>query len=206
MLNQLIEALAEYQVKPINQKKEYAVLLPLIYFENEWHILYEVRSEDVPQPGDVSFPGGAVEQGETYLNAAIRETTEELQIEAEQIQVLGEIDYIVNSQSTIRCFIGNLLISDWTKIQPNEEVAKLFTVSLNMLLTHPPKYYPLFFEMSQNDSFPFHRIRHGYEYQFSTQNRSIPFYDLSDENIWGMTAQFTHRFTEILKASQSPKD
>ncbi|TNY48422.1 coenzyme A pyrophosphatase, partial [Streptococcus pyogenes] len=45
------------------------------------------------------------------------------------------------------------------------------------------------------------RIRHGKDYQFSQQYRSIPFYENLEETIWGMTAQFTHCFIEILKKS-----
>ncbi|HJF16808.1 MAG TPA: NUDIX domain-containing protein, partial [Globicatella sulfidifaciens] len=101
MLNNIEQALINYQAKPISQKRIYAVLLPLIKVKNEWHVLYEVRSEQVPQPGDVSFPGGAVEANESLVQAAIRETTEELNISENQIQILGEIDYIVNAQATI---------------------------------------------------------------------------------------------------------
>lgn len=49
--------------------------------------MYEIRSQHVSQPGEVSFPGGRVEEGETYQQAAIRETVEELNIEPEQVHV-----------------------------------------------------------------------------------------------------------------------
>ncbi|WP_251004693.1 NUDIX domain-containing protein [Streptococcus equi] len=43
------------------------------------------------KPGEVSFPSGRVEEGETYQQAAIRETVEELNIEPEQVHVWGRL-------------------------------------------------------------------------------------------------------------------
>lgn len=203
MLNIIEQALISYQAKPISQKRIYAVLLPLIKVKNEWHVLYEVRSEQVPQPGDVSFPGGAVEANESLVQAAIRETTEELNISENQIQILGEIDYIVNGQATIHCFVGRLLIDDYQQITPNEEVAKIFSVSLKDLINHPPRYYQLASEIVPNEDFPFNKIRNGKQYRFSQHSNAIPFYDLTDETIWGMTAQFTHRFTQIITQNKN---
>lgn len=203
MLNNIEQALISYQAKPISQKRIYAVLLPLIKVKNEWHVLYEVRSEQVPQPGDVSFPGGAVEANESLVQAAIRETTEELNISENQIQILGEIDYIVNAQATIHCFVGRLLIDDYQQITPNEEVAKIFSVSLKDLINHPPRYYQLASEIVPNEDFPFNKIRNGKQYRFSQHSNAIPFYDLTDETIWGMTAQFTHRFTQIITQNKN---
>lgn len=175
MLNNIEQALISYQAKPISQKRIYAVLLPLIKVKNEWHVLYEVRSEQVPQPGDVSFPGGAVEANESLIQAAIRETTEELNISENQIQILGEIDYIVNAQATIHCFVGRLLIDDYQQITPNEEVAKIFSVSLKDLINHPPRYYQLASEIVPNEDFPFNKIRNGKQYRFSQRSNAIPF-------------------------------
>ena len=203
MLNNIEQALINYQAKPISQKRIYAVLLPLIKVKNDWHVLYEVRSEQVPQPGDVSFPGGAVEANEPLVQAAIRETTEELNISENQIQILGEIDYIVNAQATIYCFVGRLLIDNYQQITPNEEVAKIFSVSLKDLINHPPRYYQLASEIVPNEDFPFNKIRNGKQYRFSQRSNAIPFYDLTDETIWGMTAQFTHRFTQIITQNKN---
>ena len=54
-------------------------------------------------------------------------------------------------------------------------------------------------EVQASSDFPFERIRNGTDYRFNHYNRRVPFYDVTEENIWGMTAQLTHRFTEILK-------
>lgn len=191
--------LNQYQPKPLGESHQYAVLLPLIWQNQEWQVLYQVRSESVSQPGEISFPGGALEAGETYQSAAIRETMEELNLPETAIELLGEIDYIVYQNRSIHCFVGQLHIDDWHQLQPNQEVARLFTVSLERLKHQPPTYYQLEADVSSVNDFPFERIRNGKAYQFGHHKRAIPFYDDLEENLWGLTAQLTHRFTEILE-------
>ncbi|WP_174854800.1 NUDIX hydrolase [Streptococcus suis] len=202
MTDQLQALLKDYQPQPLGEKRSYAVFLPLVWSDNQWQVLYEIRSESISQPGEVSFPGGRVEVGETPQQAAVREVMEELNIQPEQIDILGEIDYLVLERSTVHCFVGRLNL-DWTTILPNEEVARIFTVPLSTLLTTQPVYYQLDSQIVPDCDFPFERLRGGVDYPFSHHKRSVPFYENLPENIWGMTAQFTHRFTEIVKNNLS---
>lgn len=188
-----------YQPQPLGVNRGYAVLLPLVWADEEWQVLYQVRSELVSQPGEVSFPGGSVEVGEKFAQAAIRETVEELLIEVEQVEILGEIDYLVFGASIVRCFVGQLHLEDWRQIEPNEEVGKLFTVPLSTLLETEPTYYSLMSQVIKEGDFPFERLRGGQDYPFNHQTRSIPFYEDLPENLWGMTAQFTQRFVELVR-------
>ena len=55
-----------------------AVLVPLVRQNGEYCLLYEIRSAAVRQPGEVCFPGGKRENGETAVQCALRETREEL--------------------------------------------------------------------------------------------------------------------------------
>ena len=43
-------------------------------------------------PGQMSFPGGRLEEGEDWADAALRETEEEVGIARESIEVLGRLD------------------------------------------------------------------------------------------------------------------
>ena len=193
--------LAKYIPKPLGEERRYAVLLPLVFDQasQSWHVLYHIRSEAISQPGEVAFPGGRVESGESYREAAIRETCEELNLKSDVIELWGEIDYFVYQDRTIHCFVGQLLIEDWQEIVPNEEVSRLFTVKLDTLLTEEPVYYALKSQFLGDSEFPFDRIRGGRDYQFGHLERHVPFYNGLTENIWGMTAMFTHRFVEILQ-------
>lgn len=199
MLGHIKEQLKGYQPKPLGQQRSYAVLLPLVYSDGEWQVLYQVRSEFVSQPGEVSFPGGQLEVGECFSQAAIREVVEELGVKEEQIYLWGEIDYLVFSDAMIRCFVGELQIEKWQDLVTSQEVARLFTVPLSTLVETSPTYYTLESCLRPENDFPFERLRGGREYPFSHHKRPIPFYETVSENIWGMTAQFTHRFIQILK-------
>ncbi|HEM6216241.1 TPA: CoA pyrophosphatase [Streptococcus suis] len=204
MTDQLQALLKDYQPQPLGEKRSYAVFLPLVWSDNQWQVLYEIRSESISQPGEVSFPGGGIDEGETAEEAAIREVIEELDIQQEQIELLGEIDYLVFGRSTIRCFVDRLHL-DWQTLQPNDEVARFFTVPLETLLKTAPVYYQLDSQIVPDCDFPFERLRGGVDYPFSHHKRSVPFYENLPENIWGMTAQFTHRFTEIINQKTSPR-
>lgn len=191
--------LAGYKAKPMGEERVYAVFLPLIWVDGEWQVLYQVRGQGISQAGEVSFPGGAVEVGESLEEAAVRETTEELCINSSQIELWGQIDYVVYPKRTIHCFVGQVFVEDWQEIQPNAEVERLFTVPLRYLQGHPPVYYTLDMAAQSNSSFPFERIEGGTNYQFSHYLRYIPFYEGLEENLWGLTAQFTHRFVEMIE-------
>ena len=79
-----------------------------------------MRSEHISQPGEISFPGGRVEDGETFQEAAIRETCEELNLVPNQIDIWGEIGYLIHQGRTIHCFVGKIKIENWEYIHPNE--------------------------------------------------------------------------------------
>ena len=51
-----------------------AVLLPAVIRDGEPNLLFEVRASNLPQGGEICFPGGALENGESSREAAVRET------------------------------------------------------------------------------------------------------------------------------------
>ena len=144
------------------------MLLPLIYDvkTDKYQILYQVRSEHISQPGEVSFPGGRVEDGETFQEAAIRETCEELNLTPDQIDIWGEIDYLIHQGRTIHCFVGKINIEKWEDIHPNEEVKRLFTVYVDTLLTEDPIYYKVTSILSDAKDFPFFLVKNREKYNF----------------------------------------
>ena len=197
MIDKIKQKLKDYEPKIYGNQKESAVLLPLIKVENEWHILYEVRSEIVSQAGDSSFPGGRVEAGETYEEAAVRETMEELNLKRENILVHGEIDFIASENITIHCFVGELISVAVENIHPNEEVEKIYTVPLTYLLENEPKYFSVNFNPILEKEFA-EKQEDEYEYTFSEHSQQIPYYEVADHSLWGYTANLTQRFVEII--------
>ena len=71
-----------------------AVLIPFVETEEGLSLLFEVRAGNISDPGEVCFPGGRIESGESPREAAVRETCEELGMRAENIEILGENDLL----------------------------------------------------------------------------------------------------------------
>ncbi|MGP6139350.1 MULTISPECIES: NUDIX hydrolase [unclassified Jeotgalibaca] len=199
MIDKIEEIINRHSSEPLGKKRKFSVMLPLIQRDGEWHILYEVRSKKISQPGETSFPGGAVEEGENFQEAAIRETMEELNVTRECIHVMGEIDYIVNEYAVIHCFVSKLDL-DFEEINFNEEVASLFTVPVRYLIDHRPTYYATKLLMEHPEDFPYHLIPNGRDYRFKAGEHLIPFYQLNGHSLWGYTANMTDHFIELITA------
>lgn len=202
-IDKIISKVEDYQPKPMDNKGEYAVLIPLILDDGQWEIIYEFRAMDLKrQPGEISFPGGRVEKGESFKQAAIRETMEELLIDRRNINLIGELNYLVsNGDYTIYCFMGLITGVDFNDIKPNkDEVDHIFTVPLEFLLNNSPDEYFLDLETKINDEFPYNLIPNGDQYKFSSSGKhSVLFYKYKDYNIWGYTAKMTRHFINIIK-------
>ena len=74
-------------------RSHYAVLVPLVEWQGRTHVLFEVRADTLrSQPGEVCFPGGRMEPGESPTECAFRETWEELGIPASAIRPIARLD------------------------------------------------------------------------------------------------------------------
>ena len=62
----------------------YAVLIPYVKTESGDALLLEIRSQKVRQPGEVCFPGGRMEPGETALDTIMQMFTD-MQIDSMRI-------------------------------------------------------------------------------------------------------------------------
>ena len=91
---------------PVNARPA-AVLLLLYPQAGQWHLPLIVRPLHMPDhAGQVSFPGGVIEPGETSREAALREFVEELGASADQFEVLGEL-------TPLYLFASNFQVIPW---------------------------------------------------------------------------------------------
>jgi peroxisomal coenzyme A diphosphatase NUDT7 len=185
----------------LDQLPKYAVLLPLVELNNETHVLFEVRAMTLRrQPGEICFPGGRIEKNDPHQqHTAIRETSEELGIDEDDITDIIPLDIMLNSTSNvIYPFVGK--INHFEKIKPNEfEVGEVFTVPLKFLLENEPEIYRIHFRIEPEENFPFDLIHGGRNYKWQDRHLDEYFYQYNGKVIWGITARILTNFLELLK-------
>ena len=181
----------------IERYKKFAGCIPLLETEEGWSLLFEVRSSRIGrQPGDVCFPGGKVEAGETPQEAAVRETCEELLVEADQIEVIGPMDILVEDGGMLLYTFGAVL-KDYRGTMSPAEVSQVFTVPLDYLLETEPELYFTTEYTVPDDNFPFDRIRGGRDYPWRKKREEMFFYTWKNWVIWGITARLLEAFLRV---------
>ena len=158
-----------------------AVLMPLV-MRGSWQVILTQRPETMPHhPGQISFPGGKVEAGETARGAVLRETEEEIGVKPEAIKLLGRLpSFNAVSQFRITPFIG--IVDPDVPILPDPyEVADAFETPLSFLMdaaNHTPRDITI-------DDTP-HRL---WDMPYTGADGIY-------RNIWGMTAMMMYRLYE----------
>lgn len=111
-----------------------AVLICMIWMKGEWHLLFSQRSMDLPvHSGQMSFPGGALESGETAEDAAKRETEEEVGIPRDRIEVIGRLDDVeTRSGYIVSPLVGTAPAGSEYILQPSE-VVEVFEIPMSAL-------------------------------------------------------------------------
>ncbi len=193
---------AHHTPQPIDIDNSYGVLIPFVKIDQQWHVLFEMRSSELRrQPGEICFPGGRLEINETAEQAAIRETCEELGISENDIKLIGPMDYLVTAFGDyLRPYVAVLEVSDIANIPFNrQEVGSVFTVPINHFIENAPDYHYVKNHISANDDFPYHRIGREKRYNWRGRDYSVLFYQYQDKVIWGMTAKIVERLCYYLK-------
>lgn len=197
------ERIAHHQVSPEGNYRYFSIFIPLMEIDGEIHLIYEVRAHHLnTQPGEVCFPGGALEPGETPADAALRETCEELGLAPEHLELYGEIDTLITPFGLIlKVFVGKIIDTAFEDIPySRDEVESIFSVPLDFLQECPPEEHILEAKMSATPDFPYHLIAgDGETYNFRSSKYPVLFYTYENKIIWGMTARMTRNLVEILK-------
>ena len=118
---------------PARPTRTAAVLVPILD-KPEPEILLTVRSESLPQhPGQVSFPGGAVDHADrSAISTALREAEEEIGLDFSQVSPLGFLDRVdTNSDYRVLPVVG-LVRSSFVWKPDYREVSEVFTVPLKL--------------------------------------------------------------------------
>ncbi len=177
-----------------------AILIPIVRDKDEPALLMEVRSLKVRQPGEVCFPGGHIEEGETCMDAALRETYEELGIRPSSVNVLPGMEpewhrekkYVYPVLAEIDPFEPESLLLR------REEVSEVFTMPFSWLLSHEPAVY----DVSDPESEKLPVILRRYLRNYKRGSFTTYYWAYEQYGIWGLTARILVRFRDMLLSGE----
>ncbi len=112
-----------------------AVLVPIRDHPHRPTILLTRRASDLPEhPGQICFPGGMIEPGETPARAALREAHEEIGLPEENVAPLGFLPAHATSAKIGIAPLVALVDPSFSPVPCPREVAEIFEVPLAHVL------------------------------------------------------------------------
>jgi len=160
-----------------DSKNKLAAVLIMFYGTKPTIIMTERPKTMNHHAGEISFPGGTWQEDDRdLLDAAIRETKEELGIEISRNAIIGQLQPVttLNSGFTITAFIT--FLDDIPSLVPNSEIESVLKIPLLKLL-----------KTMKDDTDPDHKsIQEMYAFRFQ------------DYLIWGASARMIKQiFTKL---------
>jgi len=157
--------------RPAAEARPSAVLVGLFESQRGVEAILTRRSQAMKNHrGEISFPGGRLENDETVVDAALRETYEEIGVDPSLASVVGEL----NSMATL--------------------VSKSHIVPIVATYSSPPELRLSSGEVDRVFSVPLVDLVHKDTYSqehwsFDDREFQMNFFYLDDETIWGATAR-----------------
>ncbi len=189
--------------------KKAAVILPFVTIDTDTvkptdniYILFEKRAKNLrTHPGQICFPGGRIELNETPLQAALRESFEELNLKNDSINIITPLDLFISPFNVlIHPFLAEIHNIDSIIINPSE-VEEIVYIPLSFFLETEPQRYTNAIQLVPNDDFPYEMVPDKKNHQFDIGSYEILFYDYNGIIIWGLTARILHNFICYFKAN-----
>lgn len=153
-------------------KRDSAVLIPLWDDAGEAAVILTRRTRAMrAHSGEVSFPGGGQDPGESLWETAVREAEEEIGLPRHLPRPLGELDRLVtfSSKAQIHPFVAQL--HEVPPLVPSPaEVDRILAVDLSVLAADGV-FHEERWRMPQLDG-----------------ERTITFFELEGDTVWGATA------------------
>ncbi len=212
LLTKLTQSLISYHPEVINydEFRHSAIFLPLIDIEGKSSLLFEKRTLNIPQGGEICFPGGRVEVNEAHnpLMTAIRETSEELGISVDKIKIISRLPRLITPDGKlIDAFIGNIEKVTFSELAINlAEVERVFAIPLAQLKTLNFQHYQINSTNYSGDSssdpllLPVEKLGLPQRYQgeWGKKNYSVFYTEWQNEKIWGLTARYLKYIKDLL--------
>jgi 8-oxo-dGTP pyrophosphatase MutT (NUDIX family) len=157
-----------------------AVLVPLVDHPDGMSVLLTQRTAHLSaHAGQISFPGGRIEEHDADpIAAALRETEEEVGLSRERVSVVGRLDnYVTGTGFEITPVVGLVVPPFALAIDPYE-VAEAFEVPLAFILDR--------------------RNHQRVERESAGRRRAFFVLPFEGRNIWGATAGILVNLAEVL--------
>ena len=162
-------------------RRNSAVLIPLWDDDGEAAVILTRRTRAMrTHSGEVSFPGGGQDPGESLWETALREAEEEIGLPRHLSTHLGELDHLVtfSSQARIHPYVARLEVVPDLRPSP-VEVDRILAVDLSVLAS-ADVYREERWRMPQFDGV-----------------RTITFFELDGDTVWGATASMLRQLLVI---------
>ena len=169
---------AEAETLQAHGSQSAAVLVPLYGWPGSPGLIFTERRHDLRRHGgEISFPGGRTDPGETLVECALREANEEIGLDPGVVQVVGALpptSTVVTSYKVLPV-VGLVPASLAHRLSPRE-VERVIEIDLDTLRA----------------SYGMRRlIRRGVPFR-------TPTFDVDGTFIWGATARMLQQFFERL--------
>lgn len=174
-------ALAAHERVPMNPGPvPSAVLIPVFLKNDEYHILFTKRTENLNHhSGEISFPGGVRHpEDEDSLRTALRETWEEVGIYPADVEVLGVLDDFYS--------IHDYLITPYVGIIPADYEYRISAPEIERIIEVPLSH------LLKPDIF---RVE---DWTWKGRKHPVYFYTYLDDDIWGVTAAILKQFLDLV--------
>jgi mutator protein MutT len=161
------------------QHRRACVLIPFVRNGAGWSILFTKRSENLAaHSGQIAFPGGAVEAGETFEQAAVREAEEEVGIPPRNVELIGRLDDVITHSGFLVAPFAGVIHEPFDVVIQEAEVVEVFEVPVEALLdvTNPEVRYVPF----RNKKYPAYFYHHG------------------PHEIWGLTGRMLKAMLDLV--------
>jgi len=166
-----------------------AVLVPIYERDGQYYILFIKRTEWVEKhKGEISFPGGAYEDYDgTLLNTALRESTEEISLKPDDVEVLGGLD----DEASVKT---NYIITPFLAYIPWPYEFRVDGQETEAIIEAP-------ISALRDIGFSRKEVR-------GNETVTVYYYNYQGRVIWGATARILAKFLDIFAqaASKKPPD